>query len=111
MAVKPITSLATDNGGTLVAWSDLDTGDTGTPFAPHRGTPLAGSVQFTGTVVTSVGLQRSNDGTNWVAVKDLQGNDITLTAAGMAEFSCAARFLRPLGTTATDVVCTLFLRG
>jgi hypothetical protein len=75
---------------------------------------LAGSVQVTGTFGSAtIALQVSNDGTNFVTLKDGSGVAITFTAAGMAEFSTAARYIKPTssGGTADNVTVTIVLRG
>ena len=75
---------------------------------------LAGSVQVTGTFGgATITLQVSNDGTNYVTLKDGIGNDITFSAAGMREFSTAALYLKPTssGGTADNVIVTVILRG
>lgn len=99
------------DGGVLVTWANIATGDTCVAYQPRGDSSLAGSVQFQGTAVTSVALRQSNDFTNYHNVKDVTGTDIALTAAGMRDFSSAARWLRPLVTTGTAVTCTMFLRG
>jgi len=63
-----------------VLWETCATGDT----IEHIAAPMPGfSVQMTGTwgSATAV-MQGSNDGSNWVALKDAQGNDVSLTADG-----------------------------
>lgn len=42
----------------------------------------------------TVTIQASIDGTNWFGLKDLSGTAITFTAAGYAEFSTAALYIR-----------------
>jgi hypothetical protein len=71
-------------------------------------------VQVTGTFGgATITLQVSNDGTNYVTLKDSTGTDISLTAAGMREFSTAALYLKPTSTDGTDdnVTVTVVLRG
>jgi hypothetical protein len=48
-----------------------------------------------------------------VTLKNSLGEDITFTAAGMAEFSTAARYIKPTssGGTADNVTVTIVLRG
>jgi hypothetical protein len=68
------------------------------------------TVQITGTFGAggSITMQGSNDGTNWFALTDLQGNAITKTASAMELITEAPLYLRPLvtagdGTTSLTV--------
>ena len=95
-------------------WTDYSTADTATPVKVQNMQGLAGSVQVTGTFGgATVALQVSNDGTNFVTLKDGTGTAITFMAAGMAEFSTAALFIKPTssGGTADNVTVTVVLRG
>ena len=54
------------------------------------------SVQVSGTFGgATVVLQGSNDGTTYTTLKDLQGNSLSFTSAGYAEFSSGAAFIKP----------------
>ena len=95
-------------------WTDYSTADTSTPIKVQNMQGLAGSVQVTGTFGSAtITLQASNDGTNYVTLKDSAGTAISFTAAGMAEFSTAALYLKPTSTggTADNVTVTVILRG
>ncbi|MEN9763508.1 MAG: hypothetical protein RI906_3334 [Pseudomonadota bacterium] len=95
-------------------WTDYSTADTSTPIKVQNMQGLAGSVQITGTFGgATIALQVSNDGTNYVTLKDGSGSDISLTSAGMREFSTAALYLKPTssGGTADNVTVTVVLRG
>jgi hypothetical protein len=95
-------------------WEALATGDTVTPFVVTQQYGLAASVQVVGTFGgATVSLEVSNDGTNWVIAKDLQGEDITLTDTGYFEFSLSAAYIRPAisGGTSDDVDVIVVLRG
>ena len=95
-------------------WTNYSTADTATPVKIQNMQGLAGSVQVTGTFGgATIALQVSNDGTNYVTLKDSTGTDITFTAAGMREFSTAALFIKPTssGGTSDDVTVTVVLRG
>lgn len=92
----------------LVEWTGLLNGDDGSPVDlidyPDR------CVQFTGTfgVGGSVTVEGSNDGTNYVALTDPQGNAITKTAAAIEQIVEVPRYIRPRvtagdGTTAIAV--------
>lgn len=95
-------------------WTDYSTADTSSPIKVQNMQGLAGSVQVTGTFGgASIALQASNDGTNYVTLKDSAGVDISLTSAGLREFSTAALFIKPTssGGTADNVTVTVVLRG
>lgn len=95
-------------------WTDYSTADEAVPVKVQNMQGLAGSVQVTGTFGgATIALQVSNNGTNFVTLKDGTGANITFTAAGMAEFSTAALFIKPTssGGTADNVTVTITLRG
>lgn len=95
-------------------WTDYSTADTSSPIKVQNMQGLAGSVQVTGTFGgASIALQVSNDGTNFVTLKDIAGVDISLNTAGLREFSTASLFLKPTssGGTADNVTVTVVLRG
>lgn len=98
---------------TLVTWSGLLNGDTGTRVSytdfPDR------TVQFLGTFGTggSVSFEGSNDGTNWVVLTDPQGNAITKTAAGIEAVTETPRYVRPsvtAGDGTTNLTVIMFAR-
>ncbi len=82
----------------LFTWTGLDLDDSGSPIEvvdfPDRTVTVTGTFGAAG----SVTLQGSNDGTNWFALTDGQGNAITKTAAGMELIVEAPRYIRPLVT-------------
>lgn len=54
------------------------------------------SVQVSGTIGgATIVLQGSNDGVTYATLKDLQGNNLSFAAAGYAEFSSGAAFIKP----------------
>jgi hypothetical protein len=64
-------------------------------YAPHVSLANA-SVQVSGTIGgATIVLQGSNDGTTYATLKDLAGNDLSFTAAGYAEFTSGAAFVKP----------------
>lgn len=73
---------------------------------PLRIAGAFGTVQVTGTFGSAtVTMQKSNDGTNYVALDDTEGNAISLTSTGMAEFATGAAYIRPqvAGGTGDDL--------
>ncbi len=97
-----------------ILWEGLATGDTATAIVPNGVSGVVGSVQVVGTFGSGTCvLQASNDGTNYVTLKDTAGNDISLTSAGMVDFSTAALFVRPStsGGTGDDLDVTVILRS
>ncbi len=66
-----------------------------TRYAPHVSL-AASSVHVSGTFGgATVVLQGSNDGTTYATLKDLQGNNLSFTSAGYAEFTSGAAFIKP----------------
>jgi hypothetical protein len=103
------------SGVMLHTYTTMDSGDTAPSAILLDGTtPIAGFIQATGTFGgASAKLQVSNDNTNWVDAKDLTGAVVGLTAAGGAEFSTAAVYIRPLvtGGSGTNLTITIAFRG
>ncbi len=108
MATVPLTSAATIGTQVrLFVWNNLANGDVGAAieivdFADLTLT-LSGTFGTGGTVT----LKGSNDGTNYFAITDPQGNAITKTAGGIKSVNETPRYLRPEvtagdGTTAID---------
>ena len=102
-------------GGTSVVWETVTNADAPSAFELGFQMGLAGSLQMVGTPDSAtVVLQGSNDGTNFVTLNDVNGNAVSLTAAGAAEFSTAMRYIKPSasgGGASQDIDVTLFLRG
>lgn len=94
-----------------VKWEGIANGDTIPALQVPTTEGAIGSVQMTGTFGAAVTLAGSNDGTNFVTLKDTAGNDISLTAAGLVDFSTAALYIKPVEAGVTDVDVTVILRG
>lgn len=97
-----------------VAWADIATGDTMVAYEISDQAGLAGAVQFAGTFGgATVTLTGSNDGTNYVTLTDTVGSDISVTSAGLIEFSTSCRYIKPgiTGGTSDAVDVTVVLRG
>lgn len=92
------------NGITQVKWTDVTEATTCDAFIPNGLLGIMSSVQVAGTFGGgTVVMQQSNDGTNWSTIKDRSGNDVSVTAAGMAEYSVASRYVRPAVTSGASV--------
>jgi hypothetical protein len=99
--------------GSLIVWSGLLNGDDGSAvegvdFA-DKTVAVTGDFGATG----SVTLQGSNDGANWFALTDPQGNAITKTAAGLEVIAEGPRYVRPAVTAGdgdTDLTVTVWAR-
>lgn len=114
MAVRSVTRVE-DVNTVLYTWSGLlaTSTDTGEPVKVLDWADY--SVQFEGNfgVGGSITFEGSNDGTNFRALTDPQGNAITKTAAAIEQIEEAVRFVRPsvtAGDGATSLVATMFMR-
>ena len=110
--INYVRSKPAGNGIEKVFWETLTTANAdGQPVIPSSTAPAIASVQMTGTFGAAVVLQGSNDGTNYFTLKDTAGNDISMTAAGGADFSVGCLQIRPLAGAVTDVDVTVIFRG
>lgn len=103
----------TDLNETVVdanTWTVLATTDTcAAAFCPAL---INRSVQVTGTAGAggSIAIQGSNDGTNWVTLKDVYGNALSALAPGtISQINESTAWIRPVvnsgdGTTAMNVI-------
>ncbi len=67
------------------------------------------SVQVVGTFGGgNVSIEGSNNGTDWIILKDPAGNALTFTAAALAEIGTPARYIRPKQPTGTGVDVNVF---
>lgn len=112
MAVKDVTVTTANNGTHVIAWADVDNGDTGTPVALDGMGATTANIQAVGLSTSTLTVQVSNDGTNWNTADDAFGSPATLSADGYIELATAARHIRPslAGGTDTDVAVTLVIR-
>lgn len=117
MAVRSITVTRNPSGmpTVLATWTGLTftSTDTGEPFSYPDYPDM--TVTFEGTFGTggSITLQGSNDGTNWYALTDAQGNAITKTAAGMEVIEEHPLYIRPsvtAGDGSTSLQCRIMAR-
>ncbi|OUS34554.1 hypothetical protein A9Q94_15765 [Rhodobacterales bacterium 56_14_T64] len=97
-----------------VSWAAIATGDTVQESMPRGVSGAMASVQSDGTFDgATVTLEGSNDGKNFVTLRDLSGADISFASAGLVDFSTSVVFIRPAisGGSADAVDVTLALRG
>lgn len=109
--IVPTTTIIAGDGSVYsVSWAALTTTNTtGTEISAVEYADR--SVQVLGTfgVGGSITIQGSNDGANWVALTDPQGNAITKTAASIEAITELTRYIRPIvtagdGTTSLTAV-------
>ena len=98
-----------------VTWSNMATGDTIQPWEIEDVGGVTSSVHFSGTFAggTSMSMEQSNTGTNYLALADKDGNTIASTAESIHELNTAARYVRPTiaSGSADSVTATLVLKG
>ncbi len=108
MAIKAgvMTNIAESDRAKLVTWAALANGDSGDPvqwvdYADR-------CFQVTGTFGTggSITLKGSNDGTEFLALTDPQGNALTFTSAKIEQVLELPRYVKPV-VTAGDVTTSL----
>ncbi len=96
---------------TKVTWSGLTNGDSGEPIP--AGLLAEKSIQVTGTFGTggTVVIEGSNDGNNWFAMPDPQGNALSFTASGLKRVDMNTEYIRPrvsagdATTSVTVIMC------
>ena len=108
----PTINSATQHGeGVLSTWPALATNDDGVPVGliGSGDRTFAAFGTFGGGTVT---LQGSLDGTNWFTLRDPQGANVALTAAGIRSVLEAPSFIRPLvtGGSGVAITCQLLVR-
>lgn len=114
MATVTPTISSTNPWLTKITWAGMATGDTIVHVDPGRPAALAGSLQVLGDLGGgTLALEGSNDGETFAPLSDLQGDPISLAAAGIAEFSTAVQYIRPVPADGTDddVTAIIVLRG
>lgn len=89
-----------------VTWKAASAGDNATipRYAPIFSLVCA-SIQVVGS--GSAVLQGSNDGVNYVTMKDIAGDDLDIAAGEVVEFSSGVAFIKPVITGGpVDVIVT-----
>jgi hypothetical protein len=102
------------SGAKLFTYATVDSADSPSALLLDGTSTIAGYMQVSGTFGGATAkLQLSNNGTSWTDARDISGNLISITAAGGAEFSTAAIYVRPLvtGGSGTSLTVTLAFRG
>lgn len=108
-----VTDISETGNSRLVSWTGLLNGDDGSPAQwvdyADRCFQVAGTFGTGG----SCTVQGSNDGTNWSALADPQGNALTFTAQKIEQALELPRYVRPIvtaGDGTTSLVVTLCMR-
>jgi phage-related tail protein len=100
----------------VITWANMANGDTGEPVLVTGQAGAIGCLQAEGTFGGgTLALQGSNIAGGagaFRAITDIAGNGLSLTAAGLEDFSTAAAFLRPslAGGTAGSVTVSMVVR-
>lgn len=113
MANKAATRLDREFDGVQLIWSAVTEGDTPLSQVLVGQKGINGSIQVNGTFGgMTMALHGSNDDTNYFVLKDLQGNDISFTAAGLKDFTAACAFIKPVrtGGTSASLTVTVIMR-
>jgi hypothetical protein len=119
MAVR--TPVLLNNGQTVVGdptvvyqWQGLTFSglDTGAPIGGMGWSDRSAQLAGTAGVGLNVVIEGSNDGTNWVTLKDPFANPITFTTAGLSQVTEISQFIRPRvaggdGTTNVNVTIVM----
>ena len=79
----------------MATWSPLANGDTGSPVELPAYADQTVTIEGTFSVGGSCTLKGSNDGTNYYALTDPQGNAITMTSARIEAVTETPRFVKP----------------
>lgn len=99
-----VTTSSPQKGVTLASWNDLTGTENGDPVSVARWSDK--TIQVAG-VFTSITVQGSNDGSNWATLHDLQGNNLSLTAAGMEVIAENPLLIRVASVGAAGCVATI----
>jgi len=96
------------HGSVVFTWTPLTENDTAQVL--DKGGSSDCSIQVSGDFNGGTWtLEGSNDGTNYVTLKDLEGSDITLAAAGIVSIRENVRYLRPKTPSGTGMSLTITL--
>jgi hypothetical protein len=108
-----LASTRSNQGVAVASWGPT-TLDADTFSAIECASSTGRSVQVTGTFNgATITMTGSNDGTNYVALKDQAGNSVAFTAAGFKSIFDAARYIKPALSSAgasTSLTATVLVR-
>lgn len=102
------------NGVVQTQWVAASTANAPSALLVKNNAARKASVQVTGTFGgATVAIQGSNDGTNYVTLKDVTNTAMTGTAAAYYEFETSALYIKPLisGGTGDSITITVVMRG
>jgi hypothetical protein len=98
----------------VISWTGLANGESGSAYAiptfADKTLQIGGTLGVGGTVL----LEGSNDGTNFVAMHDTQGNNLSFTSAQMQLIVENPRYIRPrvtAGDGSTSITVTIACRS
>lgn len=109
-----IRSVSANNKVQLVTWPGLGLDDEGAAAAWVEFADRCFQVAGTFGVGGSLTVEGSNDGVNWSALSDPQGNALTFTTQKIEQALELPLFVRPVvtaGDETTDLTVTLCMRG
>jgi hypothetical protein len=109
-----VTDISPTGKSKLVTWTGLLNTDDGAPADWVDYSDRCFQVTGTFGAGGSVTIQGSNDGTNWAALADPQGNALTFTSQRIEQALELPRFVRPLvtaGDGTTSLTVTLCMKG
>ena len=109
-----VTDISPTGNAKLVAWTGLLNGDDGAPADWVDYSDRCFQVTGTFGAGGSVTIQGSNDGTNWAALADPQGNALTFTSQRIEQALELPRYVRPnvtAGDGTTSLTVTLCMKG
>ncbi len=114
MATTPTVQIVSGGSAKVISWVGLANGQSGDSVEDSLWADR--SVQVVGTFGTggSVTIEGSNDGTNWSALTDPQGNNLTFVTSKIETVIEIVRFIRPnvtAGDGTTAITVLLFQRG
>lgn len=91
-------------------WTGLLNGDTGKAIYGWNTCPDK-TVQVSGTVNGNITIQGSADGTNWVTLHDIAGNDLVFSGAGIKVILENPLYIRPSVAVGTGSNATVTITG
>jgi hypothetical protein len=102
------------SGVVQTQWVAASTANTPNALLVKNNAARKASIQITGTFGgATVALQGSNDGVNYVTLKDVTNTAISTTSATLVDFETSVLYLKPLitGGTGDSITITVVMRG